>query len=330
MSGTGKKILNIWTWLKIICIPACLLLAACGSSDLPALRVGTNVWPGYEPLYLAQSLRYWGQDQVQLVSQPSASEVLRAFRNKSIEAAALTLDEALLLLEAGIPVQVILVADVSHGGDVIMARPEIAEFSHLRHKRVAVESSALGAYVLTRALEKNGVALEEIAVVPLEVNAHEQAYKDGAVDAAVTFEPVRTKLLQAGAHEIFTSREIPGEIVDVLVVHQDVVQQHQRNIAALVRGWFSALDYLHEQPHDAAQIMAERLKISPAEALASFDGLKLPDRAENLSMIGTAAPRLAAVTDKLQAIMLKQALLLRSVPTAGLFNANFIQQSPGR
>ncbi|MEW5756585.1 MAG: ABC transporter substrate-binding protein [Pseudomonadota bacterium] len=330
MVTVGGCVINSRIFLKILCLQACLLLAACGAGDPPALRVGTNVWPGYEPLYLAQSQHYWKQDQVRLVPLPSASEVLRAFRNKSIEAAALTLDEALLLLEAGVPVEVILVTDVSHGGDVIVARPEIAKFSDLRRKRVAVESTALGAYVLTRALEKNGVALEEIEVVPLEVNAHEKAYKDGVVDAAVTFEPVRTKLLRAGAHEIFTSREMPGEIVDVLVVHKDMVQRQRQNIAVMIRGWFDALNYLQEQPQEAARAIAERLKISPSEALASFDGLKLPDRAANLAMIGTDSPQLAEVTAKLQATMLKQALLPRSVPTAGLFNAEFVRQASGQ
>ena len=63
------------------------------------ILLGTNVWPGYEPLYLARSLGYWDDSSVKLVEYSSASQVIRAFRNDAIHIAALTLDEVLLLKE---------------------------------------------------------------------------------------------------------------------------------------------------------------------------------------------------------------------------------------
>ena len=62
----------------------------------PPLRIGTNVWTGSEPLYLARDLGYLDPRTVQLVEYPSASEVLRAFRNQAIDGAVISLDEVLV------------------------------------------------------------------------------------------------------------------------------------------------------------------------------------------------------------------------------------------
>ena len=162
---------------------------------------------------------------MRLVEYPSATGVLRAFRNKALEAAALTLDEALMLLEASLPVRVVTVLDISHGGDVILAHPEIETFGDLRGRRVGVEGGALGAYVLSRALQVHALTPADITIVQMDASEHEHGFADGAVDAVVTFEPMRTRLRAQGARQIFSSVEIPGEIVDVLVVHESVLKE---------------------------------------------------------------------------------------------------------
>jgi NitT/TauT family transport system substrate-binding protein len=129
-------------------------LAACNDEQGPALKVGTNVWPGYEPAYLARDLGYIDQQDFILRQFPSSTESIRAFRNEVIDIVALTLDEALLLVENGHDIRVILVADISEGADVIIGRDGLQSMKDLRQKKIGVESSALGAFVLTRALQK--------------------------------------------------------------------------------------------------------------------------------------------------------------------------------
>ncbi len=295
-----------------------LLLGACSEQQDTPIRLGTNVWPGYEPLYLAQHLELIKPEEVRLIEYPSASEVIRAFRNRSLEAAALTLDEVLLLQQDGIPVSVILVTDISAGGDVIMARKEVIDMATLKGKRVAVESSALGAYVISRALELHGMKLDDIEVKHLEVSAHEAAYRSGEVDAAVTFDPVRTQLLKLGAHEIFNSREMPGEIVDVVVVHNSLLEQPTK-VRALLDGWFAALDHLKNQPQSAAAIIAKRLKITPNEVLGSYEGLHLPSRQESRRLLTRDGP-LYTTVQRLSATMRHNGLLRGEISAATLIH----------
>jgi len=299
-----------------------LFLLGCSDNKPNPLRLGTNVWLGYEPLFLARSLGYLKNEDIRLVEFMSASEVIRAFTNQSLDAAALTLDEALLLLERGADITVVLVHDISHGADAILAKPDIKAMPSLMGKRIGVEGSALGAFTLARALELHHLALEDIEIIQLEINEHEKAYKEELVDAVVTFEPVRTKLLNAGAHELFSSREIPGEIVDVLVVCNCVLKQQQGNIQKLINGWFEALEYLDKYPEDATQRMTARLKMSPDQILDSFSGLNLPNREENIRLITGSNPTLLSTAQRLQKIMLANKLLKKNVPVDRLFKAS--------
>lgn len=309
-----------------ILLVALALLSGCARDESAAmLRLGTNVWPGYEPLFLARKLGYWSEQQVRLIEYPSATEVLRAFRNRSIEAASLTLDEVMLLRQDGIPVQTVLVHDVSAGADVILARPGIGGMAGLRGRRVGVESSALGAFMLTRALETQGLRLEDIEIRSIDVNGHEEAYLNGEVDAVVTFEPVRTRLLNAGAREIFSSRQLPNEIVDVLVVHEQFIAQHPERVQLLVDGWFKALAVLENDTDSAAHVFSERLKTTPEEVLASLQGLHLPSRADNLAMLNGNVSILKATAEHLSRVMSAHRLLREPVELGGLFNAGFVQ-----
>ena len=68
----------------LACVALLLSLLGCGAQET-ALRIGTNVWIGGEPLYLARELGRFDPAAVQLVEYPSASEVMRAFRNQAID-----------------------------------------------------------------------------------------------------------------------------------------------------------------------------------------------------------------------------------------------------
>jgi len=308
-------------WLAVARLRRCLRILACGALLLSlcgcigqpetALRIGTNVWIGSEPLYLARDLGRLDSDHVQLVEYPSASEVLRAFRNQAIDGMVISLDELLGLAADGLQPRIVLVVDVSNGADVVVGRAGMRSMHDLKGRSVAVESGALGAFVLSRALALNGMQASDVNVVHLESNEHPGAFDKGQVDAAVTFDPYRAQLLAAGASTLFDSTQIPGEIVDLLAVRASVVERRPKTIQTLLAGWFAALDYMKREPADAAQRMGIRQQTSGEQFLEAQKGLRIPTRDENLRMLGGPKPELAAAGRRLMAIML-DAKLLRS------------------
>lgn len=302
----------------------CTLLFLLDCEPGKSLRIGTNIWPGYAPLYLARDRQGWEPGNIRLVEYPSATEVLRAFQGGALEGASLTLDEALMVRESGIPFSVILIHDISQGADVIVARPLIADVKGLRGKRIGVEASALGAFVLTRALEKNRMTSADITIVPIRVNEHEEAFSGGRVDAVVTFEPQRSRLLKAGAHEIFSSREIPGEILDVLIARRDAIEEHSDDLQNVVDGWFEVNRHMQ---HDASLLshVANQLKLTPEETRQAYAGIHIPDRLENIRELSGPLEEHAA---RLGKIMAQKELLRKAPDTRGIADDSFVKRAP--
>ncbi|MFO8024487.1 ABC transporter substrate-binding protein [Thiohalophilus sp.] len=312
------------TLLAILLIATVALISACSPGDTTPMRVGTNLWLGYEPLYVANERGTWPPKQIHLAQYPSATEVIRAFRNNALDAAALTLDEALLLRQDNIPVKIILVMDISQGADVILARPPVNHLTGLKGKRVGVESTALGAFIITRALELQDMSLSDIEIVNVDTNRHEQAYVDKKVDAVVTFEPVKTRLLKAGANQIFSSKDISDEVVDVLVVHEDYINSRPEKTRLLTSGWFKAVDHLNNNMQESAKNIAKRQRLTQEEVIEGYRGLILADKKKNRELLSGTPASLESTIYKMRNILTKYNLLDKETDTDNMISARFV------
>lgn len=315
----------------IICLITILLLGfvsvSCAKEPPPPLRIGTVVWPGFECLYLARDLGYYKDTPIRLVEYSATPEITRAFRNRELEAIAYTIPEALSLIIAEPTLQVVLVTDISHGGDVILAKPDIQNLQALKGRRVGIESSsALGAYIFIRALEQVNLSPKDVQIIPLEVSEHERAFKQGTVDAVITYEPVRSNLLAAGAKLLFDSSKIPNEIVDVLLVRGNLLANQPTDLQALINGWFRALAYLKNNPQDAAHRIASREGITPKQFLESLKGIRIPDIQENQKLLGKTDASLVNTIRRLSKIMVEKNLLAQQVDPIRLLNDQLVKK----
>jgi len=312
--------------VKILCrllfITSAGLLFGCNSSDTP-LRVAASPWPGSETLRLAENLNYFDSKSIRLIHMANSNQIAMAMRNNSIHVALLTLDEVLSLLQDDIDLQVILIMDISNGADVVMARPEITDLKALRGKRVAVDNATVGAIMLDAMLNAAELKVGDIQLLSKPINEHSQAYLRGQIDAAVTYEPVRSELLKHGAHILFDSSLIPGRIIDVMVVRRNMLNRHDQALTQLVAAHFRALDYLARHPQDAAQHIAPYLGIKPSEVAEQYQGLIMPNLAENHRWLGASA-KLHDSADNLAQLMLRAQILQRSPPIADLAQPRFL------
>lgn len=285
------------------------LIAVLGCSPAPTLRIGSNPWPGYLGLYHARDLGLFEGQPIQLVDFDNTEDVLRAFRNQAIDAAAVTLDEALSLADSGQALRIILVFSISNGADVVLARPGIDAPQQLRGRRLGVETNALGAYMLARLLERAGLSSHDLSIIHIPLQEHEAAYRNGNVDAVITFDPPRSRLLAAGAQQIFSSRDIPGEVVDVLVVREETLHSHGTVLAMLRDRYFQALAQLQRDPAAAAPALSRRNRIDSTALLASLQLMELADRRRNQVLLGDGDGNLHATMARLQQVMLQTGLL---------------------
>ena len=263
----------------------CLLLILCstllGCSD-PSdnLRIGSNRWLGYGPLYIADDLRWLEPSGFRLLEYPSASGVLRAFRNGMLDAAMLTLDETLRLLAAGHDLEILLITNVSAGADVVYAMPPLRDPSDLAGARIGVETSALGAFFLAQILDRGGLTREQVSIVNLPVQEHRNAMREGTIDAVVTFSSEGPALLEMGARQIADSRDVPAEIIDVLVVdRQRVAPPARRRLQAL---WHESLARWRHSPDYIDTVLMRRLGLDADALRLTREGLLMGDLALNV------------------------------------------------
>jgi NitT/TauT family transport system substrate-binding protein len=296
-------------------------LGGCSPTPELPLRVGTLPWPGYESLHLAQSLSYFDPARIRLTDMSNSSQILQAIRNGTLDASFSTLDEALGLIQDGVDLRVLMVMDVSNGADVVMVRSGIV---NLRGKRVGVENTAVGALMLDAALEASGVNSKDIKLIGATIDEHLDLYKSRKVDALVTFEPVRSELLKQGAHILFDSSQIPGRILDVMIVRTDKMAEHAQALKELIAAHFRALNYQARDPQDAAKRIAPYLGVSEADVSAQYDGIKIPSLAENYSLLSGSQPKLTATAADLADLMLNHKLLAHAVNSRDLAEPKFL------
>ena len=297
-------------------------LAGCEPQPAP-LRIGAQVFPGYEMLFLARQLGQLPEERVRLIEMPSASASVRALASGALECACLTLDEVLHARDRGVPLTAVLVLDVSMGADTVLARPSVRDLADLRGRSIGVEQSAVGAVMLDAALQAAGLRLDDVNPVPLPFDEHERAFVDRRVDAVVTYEPASSRLRAAGARQLFSSREAPGLVLDVLAVRPSFIESHRRAIAMAVTAHLGMRERFAAAPGQYAAQLAPRLGLPPDQVPAAFSGLEMPDLARNRQLL-SSPQGLRATAERLGAVMRRAGLLEGAFDASGLVDARFL------
>ena len=267
-------------------------------------------WPGYEYFYLAEQKHLGAAEGLKLrtleFADPQA--IVHAYLRGDLSLAQLTTVEAVDICARTpdrCPV-VVLVLDESRGADQVVARPGIRSIPELRGQPVAVTQSTLGPYVLSRALDQNGLSLADVQLRTMPLDAMPAALASGSVQAAALFPPYSDRAIaQAGATRLFDSRAIPAEIFDILVVDPRALKQLKATLPKLLRIWQAAHHLRQRQPGQAIPVMAQRERISEREFAQAEQGLRYFTLSQQRSLLNPGG----AVARNLRGVQRVQILL---------------------
>lgn len=305
-----------------------IVLAGCGEPPQPPLTVGINTWVGYDPLVLARDRGMTDRQTIKVVELISSAEALRHLRNGLLDAAALTLDETLRLAESGFDVRIVAVLDTSNGADVVLAAPEIRALSDLRGRAIAVEEASVGTLMLERLLKRAGLTRADVSVVKMESTQHLTALQSGRVLAAVSYAPIEGGIRRAGYRRIFDSSQMPGEIVDVLVVRGEVLRQRPAAVDALLGAWGAGLGVLRFDPVGAAATLAPGADLSTSDYLEVLKGLRFYTPEESLQLLSGASPELVPLGQSVAETLMSLGLLSNPPNWSALIDSAPAERAP--
>jgi len=297
----GKYRRHVRTCLfKFLAFLGLCFIAACSPDDeSPALRLASNYWIGYEPFYVAESMQLFDEGSVHLIEAPFSFMLEQSLRGGTVDAASVSLSKAFSLVEEGFDITIVLVLDWSNGADKLLAQPEIKTVADLKGHRVASEPNTVNNYLLVRALQKNDMSLTDITLVPHVNEAIVTAYEAGDVIAGSVFGAEVSRLKNAGAHIIFDSSLIPGEILDVLIVRTPYLKKYPERVEQMIAGWLKGVNLIKGLPEGETKPLGVLSDIDYSEA---SNEIRYAASEENIAFMRADAAQLRAVIQSRLAI----------------------------
>lgn len=296
-------------WSGPIGLMACLCLFGCSPEPEDPIRIAINAWPGYEFLYLAQEKGFFQETgaEIRLVEFVSLVDVRAAFDRGLVDGMCCTLIELLLSRnQSDRDPRAVMLTDFSNGLDVVLGGGEIFSISDLKGKRVGAEVGSLNLYVLARALQSQSMNLSDVEIVQLPSTQMSEAFSEGRVDAVVAYPPVSLELVASrGAKTLFSSADIPGEVIDVVCLDHRVIEERIEDVVALIRAWDLSLEFARDHPEEALGIMAKREGMSPDALEGILSQVEVLDSTAQQGLLtapGGITPTLELVDDTLRDI----------------------------
>lgn len=298
------------------------------------VKIGLSDWPGWVAWYVAEQKGFFkkhGAD-VKLVWFANYTDSISALSAGQVDANSQTWSDTMAPLAKGLPLKAILVNDNSAGNDAVMAGPGIKSFADLKGKKIALEEFSVSHFLLTLALKKNGMTLKDVNVVNLSAGDAAAAFLAGRVDAAVVWNPWVNKIQSSGkGRALFTSRDVPGMIPDLLVAQEKAVKAKRKDFLGMIKAWYEAEAFIRANPDEAAKIMAKVVGMEAKEYAVFLPGTKFFDQKLNLQAFGPAsdATSLLGVAPTISKFLLDNKLMEGKADFAKGLDSSLVKEVAG-
>jgi NitT/TauT family transport system substrate-binding protein len=252
------------------------------AQNKPSFVVGWSVYVGWNPwYYLGKSgiLKKWADKyNVSIrVQRFDYAPSLDAFVAKNIDACAMTNMEALdLPASSGIDTTAIITGDYSNGNDALLARNNVT-LQQLPGKKVLLVEKTVSEYLFERAMTLNGLEsqIKKVKLINTSDSDIASAFiSDSSQNAVVTWKPLVSQIAKTkGVKMLFNSSQIPGEIVDLMVVRTDILNRPdgsgKRFAKALAGAWYEMMSLMSAKSPNTDKILTD-IAAGSQDTLASY------------------------------------------------------------
>ncbi len=158
----------------------------------------------------------------------------------------------------GVDTTALIVGDYSNGNDAIILKGD-GDLASLKGMPVNLVELSVSHYLLARGLDEIGLSEADLDGV---INTSDAdmiaAFATNDVKAVVTWNPLVSSILEdPGAKKLFDSSDIPGEIIDLMVVNTETLEANPDFGKAMAGAWYELMGLMAAGDEEALTAMAE-------------------------------------------------------------------------
>jgi NitT/TauT family transport system substrate-binding protein len=272
----------------IVTLASSILITPMAAHAVP-VKVGVVTWIGYGPLYIADKLgtfKKYGVD-VKLVKFQDPALIPPAIESNALDGGTLTYDEVIGVTAKGWKHPAVLTLDYSNGADAIVADSSIKSIKDFKGKKVAFNPLSPSDFLLSYALQKNNMTEKDIQPANMSPEAVPATLISGAAPIGVTYEPSVSQILSAKSQRtfkvIFSSKDAPGLITDVLSFKKDYISKNPKAVKSILQAYLDSLDYMKKNPKESNAIIGKWMDLSEKEVQSQLAGVFNPNLKEMMS-----------------------------------------------
>jgi NitT/TauT family transport system substrate-binding protein len=243
------------------------------------MKIGTVVWIGYGPFYVAEAMDFYKKYNLKVALQVFSDPALipAAVASGAVDGALLTYDQVIGQVATGQKQKVVLPVDYSNGGDAIVADKTITKLADFKGKKIGYNPLSPSDFLLSYALKTVGLTEKDISPVSMTPEAVPAAMASGQMPIGVTYEPSLSQVLSQGGGKkfkvVFSSKDAPGLIADVLVFDEKVIKAKPTEISGIIKAYLEGMAYMKAKPDEAAKIIGKAMGVSAKEVKEQLVGV---------------------------------------------------------
>ncbi|OQW95743.1 MAG: hypothetical protein BWK79_01360 [Beggiatoa sp. IS2] len=219
------------------------------SKEITQLTLAVSPHVAWTPWFFAEEegiFKSYMQDykvDIHFISGTYA-DTIEQFINGKVDAVAITnIDAIARLIKHNIEADVILITSYSNGSDAVLLHVDTN--TDIRGQTVAVVEYSAKHYLLDRYLMRNQIPFESVKLRNVPESDLPATFISQDVYGVAAGNPNMDRILQEQQAKIlFDSRQIPNEIMDLIVVKREILTAHPDFAKALLAAWFSVMEKL--------------------------------------------------------------------------------------
>lgn len=246
-------------------------------------RVAWSIYVGWMPWgYLEDSgiMDKWADKygiDVEIVQINDYVESINQYTAGAFDGVSATnMDTLSIPAGGGVDTTALIVGDFSNGNDAVILKGD-GDLASLAGKPVNLVELSVSHYLLARGLDGVGLKESDLASV---INTSDAdmiaAFATQDVEAVVTWNPLVSTILEdPSATKLFDSSDIPGEIIDLMVVNTEVLEANPDFGKAMVGAWYEVMGLMAAGDEEVLTAMAEASGTDLAGYKAQLDSTEM-------------------------------------------------------